>query len=424
MCSMISNSDINNIHGFVAPGWENVRCVFEQNIVEGLDTGASVCVYHQGQCVVNLYGGWKDVERNKEPYTPDTLQLVFSVSKGIMSAAIALCVERGWLDYDKPVARYWPEFAANGKQNITIGEALSHRAGVPFFDEQLTVDDVCKWSRIISLLEKQKPHWTPGAEHGYHTITTGFIGGELIRRVDPHHRSYGQFLRDELDNEFLMGVSDGEIKARTAPLLQKITGNPPTLPSLSVFIKKALTLNGAFSILPENPNDLTFNKARLHQAEIPAANGITNARALARIYARLMSDINEDGQMEQRLISEKTLLQAIKSATPVNEPDLVLFGLKSDFAQGGFRLFDDFFKASGSCSFGHKGIGGSCALGHASLKLSYAHVCNQLDYSPTVFDQRSVRLLQAIEKILDSQNNSSLSLSHVDRIEQSKQADL
>jgi CubicO group peptidase (beta-lactamase class C family) len=106
----------NNIHGYVGPGWDSVRAAFEQNFVEELDIGASVCVYYRGECVVDLCGGWKDPQTKQQPYTSDTLQLVFSVSKGVMASAIALCVERGWLDYDAPVAKYWPEFAANGKQ--------------------------------------------------------------------------------------------------------------------------------------------------------------------------------------------------------------------------------------------------------------------------------------------------------------------
>ncbi len=120
MFSSTNNSNNDNIHGYIAPGWESVRSVFEQNIIDGLDIGASCCVYHQGRCVVDLSGGWKDSEMTTEPYTSDTLQLVFSTSKGVMAAAIALCVERGWLDYDTPVAKYWPEFAANGKEVLRV----------------------------------------------------------------------------------------------------------------------------------------------------------------------------------------------------------------------------------------------------------------------------------------------------------------
>ncbi|CAF3752809.1 unnamed protein product [Rotaria sp. Silwood1] len=113
---MSSSSNDNNVFGQVAPGWEKVRTKFEQNLTDGSDAGASLCIYHLGECVVNLTGGWKDAETKKEPYTPDTLQLVFSTSKGIAAAAVALCVEKGWLDYEAPVAKYWPEFSVNGKE--------------------------------------------------------------------------------------------------------------------------------------------------------------------------------------------------------------------------------------------------------------------------------------------------------------------
>ncbi len=116
----MSSTANKNTHGYVAPSWESVRSVFEQNFVDELDIGASLCVYHRGECVVDLYGGWRDPQTKKEPYTSDTLQLIFSTSKGVMAAAIALCVERGWLDYDAPVAKYWPEFAANGKEVLIL----------------------------------------------------------------------------------------------------------------------------------------------------------------------------------------------------------------------------------------------------------------------------------------------------------------
>lgn len=114
MISTLKNN--NHVFGGVTCGWESIRAVFEQNFIDGLDIGASLCIYHRGQCVVDLSGGWKGEQTKKEPYTPDTLQIVFSTSKGIVAAAIALCVDRGWLDYDAPVAQYWPEFASNGKQ--------------------------------------------------------------------------------------------------------------------------------------------------------------------------------------------------------------------------------------------------------------------------------------------------------------------
>ncbi|CAF3016646.1 unnamed protein product [Rotaria sp. Silwood2] len=205
---MFFSSSDNNVFGHVAPGWESVCTKFEQNLTDGHDIGASLCIYHLGECVVNLTGGWKDAKTKKEPYTPDTLQLIFSTSKGVAAAAVALCVEKDWLDYQAP--------------NILVGDLLSHRAGLPGVDQQLTLDDVFDWSRITSLLAEQKPYWKPGSTHGYHAFTSGFLAGELIQRVDPHHRSYSQFVRDELDPEFYVGVSDDKVESRIAPLLFKV----------------------------------------------------------------------------------------------------------------------------------------------------------------------------------------------------------
>lgn len=119
------SGDTNHVRGHVVPGWEDVRVVFEQNIANGSDIGASLCVYHRGACVVNLVGGWKDASMGKEAYTLDTMQLVYSTSKGILAAAVALCVERNWLRYDAPIVQYWPEFAAQEKQVQTASSDLS-----------------------------------------------------------------------------------------------------------------------------------------------------------------------------------------------------------------------------------------------------------------------------------------------------------
>ena len=112
----MSTAAMANICGYVAPNWEGVRRAFEENLNDGLDIGANLSIYYRGECVVDLYGGWKDFERKNQPFTLDTLQVCFSISKAIIGAAIALCVERGWLDYDTPIAKYWPEFGVNGKE--------------------------------------------------------------------------------------------------------------------------------------------------------------------------------------------------------------------------------------------------------------------------------------------------------------------
>ncbi|CAF4940526.1 unnamed protein product [Rotaria sp. Silwood1] len=394
----------NNVHGYISPGWECVQLAFEQNFNEGLDIGASLCVYHRGKCVVDLYGGWKDPETKKEPYTEDTLQLVFSTAKGIMAAAVALCVERGWLDYNVPVSKYWPQFGYNGKENILLKDLLSHRAGLPYIDQQLTIEDVCDWSHMISLLIAEKPHWDPGSMHGYHGHTIGFVVGELIRYVDPQHRSYGKFVREELDNQCYIGIYDDQVEARVAPLIRKKinTKNNDVINSLDSLSEKTLSCSGAFPLQPyENSSGIIYNEIQLHQAELPAVNAISNARSLARIYARLMGDIVENEKKIERLLSEKTLLEAIENVTPVGEPDRTMPMIKTAFGKGGFQVYGEIFNVFGDNVFGHNGFGGSCALAYPPDKLSYAHVCNQLDTSGFIIDQRSIRLLKAIQYVLN-----------------------
>jgi len=398
------NSD-NNVQGDVAAGWESVRTAFEQNLTDGSEIGTGLCVYHRGKCVVDLSGGWKDVEKTK-PYTRDTLQLVFSVTKGVTAAAVALCVDRGWLDYEAPVARYWPEFAANGKENITVGQVLSHQAGLPYIDQELTTDDVYNWSRITSLLAAEKPHWVPGSGHGYHAHTLGFLGGELVRRVDPQHRSFGQFIRDELNSGFYVGVPDDNVEARVALLIDKpISADPAASPPMSLSTTKAFTLSGALP-LDKPGGGMVFNLPRLHQAEMPGANGITNAHSLASIYALLIGDIDENGTKKKRLVSEQTLSQATTNVTPKGQPDQVLFGLTTIFAKGAFQLYGDFFNLCGEGVFGHKGMGGSCAFAYPSQHLAVAHVCNYLDNSVLAVDPRTIRIIEAIDGVLTRMNAS------------------
>ncbi|CAF1092394.1 unnamed protein product [Didymodactylos carnosus] len=317
--------DALNISGTVDDKWKLMRNLFEQNFIQQLDIGASVAIYHQGKLVVDLSGGWFDEQQTKV-YTNDTLQLVFSVSKGIVAIAVALCVQNGLIDYDEKVIKYWPEYEQMEKGNTTVADIMSHRAGLP--DVNATVKEWVNWKTMIQLLEKEKPTWPPGTAHGYHTLTYGWLAGELVRRVDPKNRTLGQFIREEIatrtSTEFYFGL-DNELEYRVSPLVD------PT--------------NNAFN---------EFNDLVVHQAEIPAANGITNARSLARIYASIIGDL-PDGQ--KRLLNEATLARAIKSNTPVNEPDMTLFNSTTVFSMG-FMLFgqQDSCLLDAFCgAFGHNG---------------------------------------------------------------------
>src|SRR5262245_42659289 len=183
------------IDGWVASEFEPVLDAFADNFDERGDVGGAVCVYFEGVPVVDLWGGLADREREK-PWASDTIVPVFSSSKGVTAVCVNLVIERGLLDPDAPVAKYWPEFAAGGKGEITVTQALSHQAGLPLVEGEYTLEEVLSWDPMVEQLARQEPLWPPGTKHGYHMRTYGWIAGELIRRVTG--MTAGAFLRSEI----------------------------------------------------------------------------------------------------------------------------------------------------------------------------------------------------------------------------------
>lgn len=314
------------------PGWEFVRDLFRENFVQDRDLGASVAAYHQGSLVFELGGGWFDQSQTK-PYDVETLQLVFSTSKGLVAAAVALAVQRGLLDYSTPVVRYWPEYGQNGKENTTVADIMSHRAGLPYTEEPF--EQFWNWTAMIHTLERMTPLWSPGSAYGYHAFTYGWLAGELIRRVDPKKRSVGQFIREEISEplnfEFFIGLPTNQ-EYRVSPL------------ELSESLERNISKSNRELVA-------SFNDPRTYRAEIPAANGIGTASSIARLYAALNTDL--DGGKFKRLLDEKTLNLATRASTSEGEVDLVT-QLKVRFGMG-FLLFHDIFPDFGSDTFGHDG---------------------------------------------------------------------
>ncbi|CAF4511042.1 unnamed protein product, partial [Rotaria sp. Silwood2] len=275
-----------NIRGTIKPGWEFVRNLFRENFVQDRDLGASVAAYYQGSLAFELGGGWFDQSRTK-PYDVETLQLVFSTSKGLVAAAVALAVQRGLLDYSALVTRYWPEYGQNGKENTTVADIMSHRAGSPYISKPF--EQFLNWTAMIHTLEQMTPLWSPGSAHGYHAYTCGWLAGELIRRVDPKRRSLGQFIREEMSYpvnfEFFIGL----------PMNQEYRVSPV---ELSENIKQNINESNIELVA-------LFNDPRTHRAEIPASNGIATASSIARLYSALNTDL--DGGKYKRLLNEDIL---------------------------------------------------------------------------------------------------------------------
>ncbi|CAF4492785.1 unnamed protein product [Rotaria sp. Silwood2] len=353
ICSSSHGGDDYNIDGMVVNEWEFVRDSFKENFVEQRDLGASIAIYHQGKLVVDLWGGWFDRSFTK-PYDNNTLQLVFSATKGLL--------QNIGLNMDKMA-----------KENTTVADILSQRAGLPFISDPS--EQIFNWTAMIHSLEHQRPLWPPGTAHSYHALTYGWLAGELIRRVDPKKRTVWQFIQDEIANPFQIEFYIG------LPLEQAYRVSPLTL---SLDDLRAMNDSmKAFYIL--------YNDPRLHRAEIPAANGITSAKSLARIYASLITNL-DDGK-QKRLLDETVLNQATKLNTPKDELDFIT-NTHSAFGMG-FTLFDQTFPMFKSKIFGHIGAGGSIGFAVPSKNLSFAYVVNQLDMT------RRNPTRQRIQKILE-----------------------
>ena len=383
------------IHGEVAPGFEAVRDVFSTNI-DAREVGAGVAAYVGGRKVVDLVGGSFDAART-QPYDPSTLQLVFSTTKGVAAICMAICVDRGQLDYDAPVTKYWPEFGAAGKQDVTVAQLISHSAGLAYVESPITLDECLAWEPVSAALAAQKPLWEPGTAHGYHALSYGWLAGELVRRVDG--RTIGRFVAEELAGplglDLWIGLPESE-EPRVSPVIP----SPPPAPELAAMLEmmmgpetmggKALSMNGAFSELSDSQN-VEFNTRKVHAAEVPAANGITNAASLARLYSACLGDI--DGVA--RLVTPSTLDRARTTVTSGGDKCLLV---ETTFGMG-FMTYGAFTPMAGPGSFGHAGAGGSLAFACPESGLSFAYVMNQMDLN-LAGDTRASALVEAVKACL------------------------
>jgi CubicO group peptidase (beta-lactamase class C family) len=185
------------IQGEVAKGFEPVRAAFLENFIRRNELGAACCVYRHDEKVIDLWGGVRSKATN-EPWEADTMVLVHSATKGLAAMTLAVAHSRGWLDYEERVCSYWPEFAQQGKDRITVRQLLAHQAGLHAFDEPVDRSVVADPERLAAIMARQKPAWEPGTRQAYHAISLGFYQSELLRRVDPRHRSLGRFFQDEI----------------------------------------------------------------------------------------------------------------------------------------------------------------------------------------------------------------------------------
>jgi CubicO group peptidase (beta-lactamase class C family) len=365
------------IDGLVAPGFEEVRAEFNCNFASRGEIGAAVAAYWRGEKVVDLWGGRRTPE-GEDPWNEDTMVVVMSTTKGLSAMTLAVANARGWLDYDAPVAQYWPEFAQHGKARVTVRQLLGHEAGLVLLDEQLTIDKLRDLDYMARLLARQKPAWPPGTRHGYHTITLGLYMQELIRHADPARRSLGHFFHDEiavpLGLDFYIGLPPeipNDRLARVKPLsrwrgLLALRYTPPAV--TMKMIRPGSLLRRSFMGLSADPNDRSYL-----EVEVPAGNGVGTARAIARAYSAFATGGAEIG------ITPDTIARVTALPQVADRLDVVL-GVPSYFSLGFLRPGPEPFFGSSPRAFGSPGAGGSFAFADPDAHVGYAYVMNKLDF--------------------------------------------
>ncbi|WP_179274068.1 serine hydrolase domain-containing protein [Rhodococcoides fascians] len=353
---------------------------FEEHLASTSYGGASLAVFIDGDPVIDVWGGLADVTRGRE-WQRETLALLFSCSKSVATIVMLTLVERGVIDLDAEVSRYWPEFAANGKDNVTVRDVLAHRAGVPLVDSPLTFDDVCAGGPVVAALEKQAPFWEPGSAHAYHAITVGAVLGEIVRRATG--RTFGTVLREELSEPFGLDLWMGlpsQLHERAAlflpPVLSEFTdGTNAVAEQISDDDRplRALTLNGALEIPVFGTTVAnSWNRPSLWQSELPAANAMSTARSLAKLHAALVSKVEDCNSVRTSPIVGASLLDSTRVVKSEGEP--AIGADKGPYPKWGtgFMIPAENRPMLGSNSFGHDGAAGGLCFADSAARLGFA----------------------------------------------------
>jgi CubicO group peptidase (beta-lactamase class C family) len=372
-----------SIAGYVGAGFDAVRDAFAANFERHGDCGAACCVYVDGQPVVDLWAGFADHAAG-DCWREDTIQIVFSATKGVTAVCANLLAERGRLDLDAPIAAYWPEFAAQQKEHIPLRWVLSHRAGLAAVDGDLTLDEVLAWEPVVAAIAAQAPNWEPGTAHGYHARSYGWITGEVVRRVTG--RSLGSFFAEEIASplglDFWIGLPDAE-QHRCARIIPPEDDLPSLVDLLGADSLTARVMNGPSNLFAY---DEMWNRPDIRAAEMPSSNGVGSARALARLYASLIGEVNG-----MRVLSPETVAAAC--VPHADGPDRVII-LPSRFGLG-FSLQPMLAPGAPREAFGHPGAGGSLAFADPVARLGFAYVTTRMKFDPRG-DARTQHLVKAV----------------------------
>jgi CubicO group peptidase (beta-lactamase class C family) len=404
------------VQGHVEEGWGEVADAFRANF-EGDpgEVGAACCVYVGGRPVVDLWGGLADREANRR-WSEDTIALVASTTKGATAICAHLLAERGELDLDAPVVAYWPEFGANGKEQIRVRWLLSHQAGLPVVDRPLTFEDACAWHPVIRALEAQQPLWQPGTEHLYHAHTFGFLVGEVVRRITG--RSLGAFFAEEVAAPLGLNAWIG-LPAEQEERVARITYAPFTVEELTAGMIEATgleaetvtawmqalyapgsaaaragELGGAF-----DPTSDFVNGSAFLAAEFPSENMVTDARSLARMYAATVSEVDGVRLLDPATVETMTTVQTEKTRMHGLSAGLEVPADRSFYMSLGFWRACPPMPLTGPGAFGHPGSGGSIAFADPDTDVGFGYVPNL--WSWNLAEPRAKNLAAAVVACLE-----------------------
>jgi CubicO group peptidase (beta-lactamase class C family) len=396
------------VRGHVSHGFEAVRDAFEDNFARRHELGGACCIYHRGEQVVDLWGGIRN-NVTGEPWERDTMVVVHSATKGLAAMTLAIAHSRGWLDYEERVATYWPGFAQHGKEQITVRQLLAHQAGLFAFDEPVDRSVVVDLDRMAAVMARHKPAWEPGTRQAYHGLTMGFYEGELLRRVDPRHRSLGQFFQDEiatpLGEDFYIRLPEEIPNARLATLsppgiIKMLIGFRPVR-LLVEGLNRRSNISRALAVNPGTAIYLDQSRVYARNLEVPASGGVGTARAMAHAYSVFATGGRELG------LRTGTLDLLAAPATPPAR------GFYDECLKGEVQFSLGFMKPSenwrfgGARSFGSPGAGGALGFADPDEEIGYGYVTSRMG---TVFsgDPRDVALRDALDTALKPRRRQRL----------------
>lgn len=382
--------------GGCAPRFESVRAVFANNFRDRDEVGAAVAVWVDGDLVVNLWGGYADARRRRR-WRENTLASVFSGTKGLTSTCVHLLADRGELDLDAPVARYWPEFGQAGKDAVTIASVLGHRSGVIAPRRPMHWSRTADWDAVCAEFAAAEPWWEPGTAQGYHMVSFGFILGEVVRRVTG--RTLGEYLRTEIAEPMGIDVHIGLPTAEHARCAQMVNkphirdvlaaGGAPSRPE-SLDQHPMAGLSAAMGFVPDD--ELGCNDIALwRRSEFPGTNGHVSALGLATFY---------NGLAQEKVLSREHL-EKVRVSQGGFDPDVVLGPRVADHGWGlGYMLNQRGVAGPNTGSFGHGGSGGSYGFVDLEHRIGYAYVMNHFDATKCNADPRSTALSDEVYRIL------------------------